>query len=150
MAEINPQDNIGYLIWKILKFWQRGKHKIIDEFGITGSQLEVMGAIYQKERDHNEVTQILLSQETDIDPMTISTILRNLQKKGLIIRQESKIDTRARVVKFTKEGNDLFEKAIAKVQQKEESLFKNIDQQALRNQLQILLDVLNKTSRIEK
>lgn len=141
---IDPQCDIGYLIWQILKFWQRGKHRILDEFGITASQMEVMGATYHLSQEEKEVTQVILSQETNIDPMTISTILRNLQKKGLITRTESKTDTRARSVKITEEGNSLFMRAITKVKEEQEHLFRDIDKEALRKQLQILLAELNK------
>lgn len=144
---IDPQNDIGYLIWQILKFWQRGKHRILDEYGITASQLEVLGAIYNKSKTYKEVTQIVLSQETNIDPMTISTILRNLQKKGLIDRTESPTDTRARIVEFTDEGNELFAKAMVKVKERQEYLFRNIDKDALRSQLQILLKELNSSTK---
>lgn len=147
---VDPQDDIGYLIWQILKFWQRGKHRILDEFGITASQLEVMGAIYHLGKGDKEVTQIILSQETNIDPMTVSTILRNLQKKGLIDRTESKTDTRARSVEITKQGNELFVKAIARVKEQQDHLFKNIDTVALKKQLRILLAELNKKSEKDK
>jgi len=136
----NPNDEIGYLIWRVSKIWQRGKHKLLDEFGLTGSQLELLGAIYHMQKENNqEATQIILSQVTDIDPMTTSTILRNLEKKGLISRRESTTDTRARIVEVTTAGSALFEKAIIKVKEGQEMLFDNIDKNALRNQLQILL-----------
>lgn len=140
----DPQNDIGYLIWRIMKFWQRGKHRVLDKYGITASQMEVMGAIYGMSEKDGEITQIILSQETDIDPMTISTILRNLQKKGLIDRTESKTDTRARAVKITDSGIQLFSKAITKVKEEQDHLFRNIDKEALRAQLQILLDELNR------
>ncbi len=41
----NPNDDVGYLIWRVSKFWQRGKHRLLDEFGLTGPQLELLGAI---------------------------------------------------------------------------------------------------------
>lgn len=136
-------EDIGYLIWKIIKFWQRGKHRILDEYGITASQMEVMAAIYKRKYDHAEITQILLSQDTDIDPMTISTIIRNLQKKDLITRKESVTDTRARVVDLTESGNKLLQKAMDKVKKEHDYLFRNVDQEILRTQLRILLDELN-------
>lgn len=145
----DPQIDIGYLIWNILKFWQRGKHRILEEFGITVSQLEVMGAIYNCTKHHEEVTQVILSQETNIDPMTISTILRNLQKKELIKRTESPTDTRARIVELTNKGYELFERAIIKVKEEQEHLFKNIDKEALRTQLHILLKELNNNRETE-
>jgi len=141
------KEDIGYLIWKIIKFWQRGKHRILDEYGITASQMEVMGAIYKRKNDHAEITQILLSLDTDIDPMTISTIIRNLQKKGLITRKESETDTRARVVELTENGNQLFQKALDKVKKEHNHLFRNVDKEILRTQLSILLEELNTQKR---
>lgn len=142
----DPEKNIGYLIWRVTKFWYRGKNKLLEEFDITTSQMEVMGAIYHLTEKHKEVTQIILSQAAQIDPMTVSTILKNLQKKGLIIRRESEVDTRARSVFLTSEGEALFVRAVMKVQEIEEKVFENLDREALRAQLQFLLNELNKAN----
>jgi len=144
-------DDIEYLIWKIFKYLQRGKHKLLEEFGITTSQLELLGAIYHISKHHNiEVTQILLSQKTGIDPMTTSTILRTLQKKGLINRHESKTDTRARIVEVTDAGEILFEKAAIKIKEGQTLLLKKIDCKALKNQLQILLKAMDQIKQNSK
>ncbi|MDR0823542.1 MAG: MarR family winged helix-turn-helix transcriptional regulator [Prevotella sp.] len=142
---INNED-IECLIWRISKFWQRGKHRLLDEFDLTSSQLELLGAIYHMSKLKMEITQIILSQETDIDPMTTSTILRTLQRKGFISRRESLTDTRARVVEVTETGSELFEKAIIKVKEGQNKLFKNIDIESLKAQLQILLREMDKLS----
>ena len=76
-----PNDDIGYLIWRVTKFWQRGKHKILDEFGLTSPQLELLGAIYHMSKREIEATQIVLSQETDIDPMTLHQQYSETYKK---------------------------------------------------------------------
>ena len=136
-------DEIEYLIWTIFKYLQRAKHKLLEEYGITTSQLELLGAIYHISRHDIEVTQILLSQKTGIDPMTTSTILRTLQKKGLINRHESKTDTRARIVEVTDAGSELFEKATVKIKEGRALFLKKIDCEALKNQLQILLQAMN-------
>jgi len=141
-------DDIEYLILKVFKYLQRGKQKLLEEFGLTGSQLELLGAIYHISKYQNiEVTQILLSQKTGIDPMTTSTILRNLQKKGLINRRESTTDTRARIVELTNEGSELFEKAIIKIKEGRAFLLKNIDCEALKIQLQSLLEEIHRLSK---
>ncbi len=33
----DSNDDIGYLIWKVSKYWQRGKLRLLGEFGLTGS-----------------------------------------------------------------------------------------------------------------
>lgn len=144
----NPNEDVGYLIWRISKYWQRGKHKLLDEFGLTGTQLELLGAIYHMSNQNIEATQIVLSQETEIDPMTTSTILRNLEKKGLISRRESTTDTRARIVEVTETGAELFSKAITKVKEGQNLLFENIDKKALTTQLQILLREMDRLNKI--
>jgi DNA-binding MarR family transcriptional regulator len=140
----DPGADIGYLIWQITKIWQRGRQRMLEEFGLTSSQLEILGATYHLSQEHNEVTQIILSQETSIDPMTTSTILRNLEKKGLILRRESKTDTRARVIELTEDGFQLFERAISKVKKAQCLVYDKIDKEALRTQLKILLETINR------
>lgn len=143
----NPNEDVGYLIWRVSKYWQRGKHKILDEFGLTTSQMELLGAIYHMSIQQIEATQIILSQETEIDPMTTSTILRNLERKGLISRRESTTDTRARIVEATEAGNDLFTKAIIKVKKEQARLFENMDTSILKDQLSILLKEMDRLSK---
>lgn len=143
----NPNEDIGFLIWRISKYWHRGKHKLLDEFGLTSSQMELLGAIHFMSVHKLEATQIVLSQETEIDPMTTSTILRNLQKKGLISRRESTTDTRARIVEVTDEGAALFVKAKMKIKEEQEKLFENIDKEALKTHLQTLLSEMDRLNR---
>ncbi len=142
-----PNDDVSFLIWRIMKHWQRGKQRLLDEFGITGSQMELLGALCHMAENKIEATQIILSQETEIDPMTTSTILRNLQKKGLISRRESTTDTRARIVEVTDEGVALFYRAKAKIRERQEELFKNINKQDLVKHLQLLLNEMDRLSK---
>lgn len=104
---LTTHDEVGNLIRKIMKMWRRAVSRRIEEFNVTVPQLELLGAILYLKSEGIETTQIALSQETDTDPMTTSTIIRNLQKKGLITRKESKTDTRARIVDLTEEGSKI-------------------------------------------
>lgn len=142
----DPYDDVGFLIWQIMKTWQRGKHKLLDEFGLTGSQMEILSAAFHLSQSEEEVTQIAISNLTTVDPMTTSTILRNLQKKDLINRKSSETDTRARVVEITDEGEELFLRAVTKVKSSTDEILKEIDEVALKTQLRSLLEVINKLS----
>lgn len=140
----DPYDDLGFLIWQIMKAWQRGKLKLLDEFGLTGPQLEILSAVFHLSKTGQEVTQIAISNMTNVDPMTTSTILRNLHKKKLIDRKASQIDTRARVVEITDAGTELFSEAVGKVRESTNLLLQHIDGDALKTQLRLLLEVLNK------
>lgn len=104
-------DETSVLIRKIMKMWRRAVNRRIEDLNVTVPQLELMGAIVYLKSEGIEITQIALSQETDTDPMTTSTIIRNLQKKGLVTRKESKTDTRARIVDLTEEGRSIVEES---------------------------------------
>lgn len=147
-SEIDKCKDTSFLLWQIMKYWTRGKERSLSEFGITGSQMEMLGAIIYLSNLNEEVTQILLSQETLIDPMTTSTILRNLEKKGLITRTHSQVDTRARVVRMTSKGEKLSNQVLNKHKQMRMSVFKDLDMDILNKQLNILLNAIKKSSNI--
>ena len=138
----NPYDDLGFLFWQIMKAWQRRKNKLLDEFEVTVSQMEVLSAIHHLSRTDEEITQIAISNQTNIDPMTTSTILRNLQKKKLITRKSSKVDTRARIVEMTDEGHNLLVRAVKKLKASSKEKLTTIDEDILKEQLRKLLNVL--------
>ncbi len=141
-------DEVNFLIWQIMKIWARGKQRLLDEFGLTGSQMEILSAIRHLSKTEPEITQITISNITNIDPMTTSTILRNLQKKKLITRKASKTDTRARVVEITKQGEELLNLASTKITSSTEVIFEKIDRETLKTQLRTLLDVLTELNNL--
>ena len=65
---------------------------------------------------HQDVTQINLSAHTKIDPMTTSKVLRTLQTKGLLQRQEHPTDTRAKTVALTESGKKITKEAVKTVE----------------------------------
>jgi len=143
MCADNPAyDDIGFLMWQIMKIWQRGKHRLLDEFGITASQMEILSAVHHLSLTETEVTQIMISNLTSVDPMTTSTILRNLQKKNLINRKSSETDTRARIVEITAEGEGMLIKAKDKITKSTEQLSHSINEKLLKQELRNLLNVL--------
>lgn len=74
--------------------------------------------------------------------MTTSTILRNLQRKGLITRSRGVINTRTVEIEFTPKAFELYKKASVKIKSMNESLFQNIDKEHLVSILDILLERL--------
>ncbi|MDR1370864.1 MAG: MarR family transcriptional regulator [Dysgonamonadaceae bacterium] len=70
-----------------------------------------------------EVTQIALSVHSKIDAATTSSVLRTLQKKGLIQRQEHSTDTRAKRIYITEQGKALIKKAVVTVEQTDREFF---------------------------
>jgi DNA-binding MarR family transcriptional regulator len=140
----DKSDDIGSLIWQLIKIWQRGKRKVLNEFDLTWPQMQVLGSIGCMQSNNEQITQIALSQDTSIDPMTISTILKNLHKKGLISRTKCKNDMRARAVELTETGSAILQKAYVKAQENRRILLENIDEEIFKGQIKRLLSVINK------
>ena len=145
------KDDFGYLIWRIMKLWQRSTQQALDEFHTTTSQLEILGCVYHlnDQNPNDEVTQAQLSALADIDPMTTSTILRNLEKKGYVIRKQSLSDTRARNVFLTNEGKDLLEQAFYKVKNKHAFLLEAVNFLPIKKELEKLLFALEEANNLK-
>lgn len=135
---------VDNLMWRVTKLLTKKKKMILDEFELTCSQFDILAAIYSFSKNNNEVIQINLSEKAQIDPMTTSTVLRNLQKRGLIERERGLINTRTVEVNLTQDGKDLYIRAQQKIEKMRTELYQNLDQKQFTSQLLILSDTLNK------
>lgn len=136
-----PEDSSGFLLWQVTNLWQREIKKALEEYGLTHSQFVLMTSIHWLTLHKQEVTQIILSANTKIDPMTTSTVLRTLQQKGLIQRQEHATDTRAKTVELTEQGKEIVKKAIVTVEEFDRRFFATLGEQTsqFNSQLSALL-----------
>lgn len=126
------EDNSGFLLWQLSSVWQQKQKKALETIhNITHTQYVLLASIYWLTTHDEEVTQISLSTHTKIEPMTVSQVLKVLQKKGYIFRQPHSKDTRAKAVYLTSEGKNLMKDAIVTIEGIDarffESLGKNIN-----------------------
>lgn len=135
---------VDNLMWKVTKLLYKTKKSILDEFDLTCSQYEILAAIHQFSEKNNDVIQINLSEKTQIDPMTTSTVLRNLQKRGLIKRERGLVNTRTVEVKITDAGKNVYNLARKKIDKMQEEIYQNLDCPNFFSQLSVLSDKLNK------
>lgn len=117
------EDSAGFLLWQVTNLWQREIKKALEPFDLTHSQFVLLASIHWLTLNKADVTQIVLSSHTKIDPMTTSTVLRTLQQKGFIQRQEHATDTRAKKVGLTEEGKKIIKKAVVAVEKFDASFF---------------------------
>lgn len=120
------EDSSGFLLWQVTNLWQREIKKVLEPFELTHSQFVLMASIHWLALHKQEVTQILLSSHTKIDPMTTSTVLRTLQTKGFLQRQEHLTDTRAKTVELTEKGKKIIKQAVKKIESFDKTFFATI------------------------
>ncbi len=111
-----PEESSGFLLWQVTNLWQRKIKKSLEKYELTHSQFVLMASIHWLMLHKQEVTQIILSAHTKIDPMTTSMVLRTLQKKQLITRTEHQTDTRAKAIKLTLGGQKMARQAVKTIE----------------------------------
>ena len=135
------EESSGFLLWQVTNLWQREIKKALEEFGLTHSQYVLLASIHWLTLHNQEVTQVVLSNHTKIDPMTTSTVLRTLQQKGFLQRKEHLTDTRAKTVELTKEGVKIIKMAVVAVEKFDKEFFSLLGNKVteLNNNLIVLL-----------
>jgi DNA-binding MarR family transcriptional regulator len=123
------EDSSGFLLWQVTNLWQREIKKALEKHGLTHSQFVLLASIHWLTLSKHDVTQILLSLHTKIDPMTTSTVLRTLQTKGMIKRQEHQTDTRAKTVSLTDKGIRTVVQAVKTVENFDNEFFSPLGKQ---------------------
>jgi DNA-binding MarR family transcriptional regulator len=122
------EESTGFLLWQVTNLWQREIKKALEEFELTHSQFVLLASTYYLTLHKQDVTQVLLSNHTKIDPMTTSTVLRTLQKRGFIVRKEHSTDPRAKTVGLSKEGILITQKAVKTVEKFDHLFFETLGQ----------------------
>lgn len=140
----NHMSGMDILIWRVIKLFIRNKKHTLEKLGLTCSQFEILSSIHSLQNTKADIIQAELSEKASIDPMTTSTILRNLEKKGLITRQRSTVNTRTVIVKLTEGGIELLEKAYLQMRLSSELIYKDINEKFLTSQLVKLSNKLYK------
>ena len=135
------EDSSGFLLWQVTNLWQREIKKALEPYDLTHSQYVLMASIHWLTLNNQDVTQILLSSHTKIDPMTTSTVLRTLEAKGFLQRQEHATDTRAKTVGLTENGKELIKQAVKAVEDFDKTFFSTLGErtQPFNEQLLTLL-----------
>jgi DNA-binding MarR family transcriptional regulator len=106
-----PEQNPGFLIWQVSMVWQRKLKTGLDTIGITHAQFLLLAALQYLGTQKSIVSQQDLAKHCRIDKMMTSKILRTLQKKGLLTRKKNKMDTRAKTLTLSEEGESSLAKA---------------------------------------
>ncbi|MBX7126889.1 MAG: MarR family transcriptional regulator [Cyclobacteriaceae bacterium] len=137
------EESSGFLLWQVTNLWQREIRKALEPYELTHSQFVLMASIHWLTLQQQDVTQILLSAHTKIDPMTTSTVLRALQGRGLVQRQRHRTDTRAKTVGLTDQGRKLVKQAVKTVEAFDRDFFAKLGDKAGTFNKQLLTLLLN-------
>jgi DNA-binding MarR family transcriptional regulator len=112
----SPNESPGYLLGQVTLLWQRKQKKVLDPLDLTHTQFVLLAALGWLSKKNNAVTQVDIANQSNTDRMMVSKVLRTLEEKKFISRQEHPTDTRAKVIKLTNEGAKILQKALITVE----------------------------------
>lgn len=106
----------GFLLWRISNAWQQRQRAALQPLGLTHVQFVLLASLVWLTQHGRTVTQTDLAEQAQTDPMMTSQVVRGLEARGLLARETSAQDRRARVLTPTREGAALAAAAIAVVE----------------------------------
>jgi len=112
----SPNDSPGYLLGQLTMLWQRKQKMVLDPLNLTHTQFILLAALGWLSKKKNAVTQVDIANQSNTDRMMTSKVLRTLEEKKFISRQEHPTDTRAKVIRLTNEGAKVLQKALIVVE----------------------------------
>jgi DNA-binding MarR family transcriptional regulator len=112
----NPDESPGYLLGQVTVLWQRKLKRVLDPLDLTQTQFVLLAALGWLSRENSSVTQTDIANQGNADRMMVSKVLRTLEEKGFITRQEHQTDTRAKIIKLTPTGEVVLQKALILVE----------------------------------
>jgi len=96
---------LGYLIFDVARLLRRHFEDEAKAHDITLPQWRALAALVK----HGAKTQVMLANEIDADPMTVSGLLERMEKRGLVSRKPNPADSRAKLAEATDEGHRIFD-----------------------------------------
>ena len=112
----SPEESPGYLLGQLNLIWQRNQKKVLDPLDLTQTQFVLLAALAWLSKTKTDVTQVDIANQGNADRMMVSKVLRTLEVKKFISRQEHTTDTRAKIVRLTQTGEKVLHVALANVE----------------------------------
>lgn len=122
----NSDASIGLSFIKVYNLWHKQIKDQLKSIKLTHPQFIVLASLGYISQQNNEVNQIDISKKSDIDVMTVSTIVRNLEKGELIYRKNSITDTRAKSIVLTEFGQKKLAEALPLVEKVDRDFFNSL------------------------
>ena len=110
-----PENAVGFVMWRLVARYQREVDRALVPANLTNLQFITLILVAWFGRENKPVTQINLARSAGIHPMQVSQTLKILERKKMISKQTSRLDTRAKEVVVTTLGIHALREALPRV-----------------------------------
>lgn len=116
-------DKIAILIKKANLDFDRISNQILAPYELTHTQFKTMMFLY---KTSEAVRQIDIEKYFSMTNPTVTGILQNLEKKGMVARVANPLDSRSKVVVLTEQASAMREELLSVADSLERELTKNL------------------------
>lgn len=120
-----PEKSLGFLLWHISTSWRSAIEGILKLMNLTHPQFVVLATLGWLTRGGERVSQADIGKMAGLDPNTTSQIIKGLEQKNLIKREQS-ADGRAKNPLLTDQGSNILGKALPAVESTDARFFEGL------------------------
>ena len=115
-------DSPGLLLWQVTNRWQAAQRAALKPFELTHVQFVLLASLTYL-ATAGPVSQRRLADHAATDPMMTSQVVRTLEGRGLVVRDQDPQDARARALRVTAAGAALANRANRAVEDCDQEFF---------------------------
>lgn len=126
--EAGPGESPGFLLWHATLRWQRGLAAALGPLELTHVQFVLLASVWWlAEMQGGRPTQREVADHAGTDRMMTSQVLRGLERRDLLVREQDSLDGRVRRLHVTEAGAALARRAVVVVEAADAELFGPVD-----------------------
>jgi MarR family transcriptional regulator, organic hydroperoxide resistance regulator len=122
-----PNDNPGFLLWRVTNAWQRQIRAALEPLDLTHVQFVLLASLAWLSETEPSIPQVLLAGHANTDVMMTSQVVRTLESKQYLERHSDPADARAKLLTITPAGLTLVNVAIKKVEAVDKRFFARLE-----------------------
>lgn len=110
-------------------------------FNVSIPEWKLLGQLHE----NGKVKLSILAELLSYDPPMVTKLVKQLEKKGMVKREQDTIDERAKIITITPQGKDLIEKAEPEIKKVMSSMLQGISRDELITYLKVLTAIVSNT-----
>jgi DNA-binding MarR family transcriptional regulator len=118
-----PAASPGYLLWCVTLSWQRAVAAALRPLGLTHVQFVLLVSTWWLHEQGRGPSQVELARHAAIDVKMTSQVVRTLEAKALLTREQDSADARIRRLRPTDAGAALARRAVVVVEEVDQGFF---------------------------
>jgi DNA-binding MarR family transcriptional regulator len=128
---LHPNDSPGFLLWHATLRWQREITKALRPLDLTHVQFVLLACAWWLNSHDRTPSQVELAAFAGTDVKMTSTVIRGLERKGLVERAVDGGDARTFRLRVTRAGRRLAPRAIGVVEDVDRRFFGGVSDREL-------------------